>query len=210
MKLARIERSGVCDALLEAGPDAPTLCEGWTTHDLAIHLWQREADPVSAAGMFVAPLRSVAAKRAADLRARWSFQELVYRLRSGPVWWSAFALPGVDELANGVEYFVHHEDVRRAQGDATPRQMPVEAQDLLWKRLTGMSRMLLRPATVGIVLERETGESIHATAGNPIVTIIGEPAELLLYAFGRTSVAQVRIVGDDEGVAALKATRFGF
>lgn len=210
VKLARIERSGLCDALLETGPDAPTLCEGWTTHDLALHLWQREADPISAAGMFVAPLRPVAARRTAELRARWSFAELVYRLRSGPVWWSPFSLPGVDELANSVEFFVHHEDIRRAQGDPTPRQLPAGTQDLLWKRLTGMSKMLLRPATVGIVLERENGESIHARAGNPIVTIVGEPAELLLYASGRTSVAQVRLVGDDEGLAALKATRFGF
>ena len=36
------ERLELCDLLLELGPDAPTLCEGWTTADLAAHLVLRE------------------------------------------------------------------------------------------------------------------------------------------------------------------------
>lgn len=39
-------RNGLhCDALLEAGPDGAHPCEGWTTHDLAAHVWVRENDP---------------------------------------------------------------------------------------------------------------------------------------------------------------------
>ncbi len=35
---APIERAALADLMAELGPDAPTLCEGWTTRDLAAHL----------------------------------------------------------------------------------------------------------------------------------------------------------------------------
>lgn len=31
--------SRCCDALAAVERDAPTLCEGWSAHDLALHLW---------------------------------------------------------------------------------------------------------------------------------------------------------------------------
>ena len=39
------ERAQVCLRFDELGPDAPTLCEGWTTFDLAAHLVVRERNP---------------------------------------------------------------------------------------------------------------------------------------------------------------------
>ena len=42
---ARAERASLCDLLAEVGPDAPTLCEGWTTALLAAHLVVRERRP---------------------------------------------------------------------------------------------------------------------------------------------------------------------
>ena len=41
------ERSELADLMLRLGPDEPTLCEGWTTRDLAAHV--RSADIVVAA-----------------------------------------------------------------------------------------------------------------------------------------------------------------
>ena len=41
------ERSELCDLFLAVGPEAPTLCDGWTTLDLAAHLVVREHDPRS-------------------------------------------------------------------------------------------------------------------------------------------------------------------
>ena len=38
MSHARDERSALVASLRDAGPDAPTLCAGWTTRDLAAHL----------------------------------------------------------------------------------------------------------------------------------------------------------------------------
>ena len=48
---ARSERAALCDLLDEVGPHAPTLCEGWDTHDLAAHVWVRETDPIGASGI---------------------------------------------------------------------------------------------------------------------------------------------------------------
>jgi hypothetical protein len=41
----------------------------------------------------------------------------------------------------------------------------------------------------------------------PTVTVIGTPAELTMWAMGRTSAAHVRFDGTGEAVAALKAWR---
>src|SRR5690606_1471098 len=40
------ERAALCDLLSRLGPDQPTLCEGWTTRDLAAHLLLRERRPL--------------------------------------------------------------------------------------------------------------------------------------------------------------------
>ncbi|WP_346995752.1 maleylpyruvate isomerase N-terminal domain-containing protein, partial [Dietzia sp. SLG310A2-38A2] len=43
--LAQRERSALVETMRAAGPEAPTLCAGWTTRDLAAHLVVREARP---------------------------------------------------------------------------------------------------------------------------------------------------------------------
>ncbi len=52
-----------------------------------------------------------------------------------------------------VEYFVHHEDVLRAQPDWQPRKVDAELADLLWDRLS-LARLMLRKAPVGVELVR--------------------------------------------------------
>ena len=39
------ERAALADALTAAGPHRPTLCDGWTTTELAAHLVTRERRP---------------------------------------------------------------------------------------------------------------------------------------------------------------------
>ena len=96
------ERHGLCDLLLELGPDAPTLCEGWTTADLAAHLVLREH------------FRRWSDAQRAEEKAK-GFPALVARLRAGaPL--IPWRLPRIREVFNGLEYFIHHEDVRRANG----------------------------------------------------------------------------------------------
>ena len=67
--------------------------------------------------MVAKPLAGLYERRIAEIKQRWPFSELVGPDPQGPARFSVFAIPGVDEGANTTEFFVHHEDVRRA-GDA--------------------------------------------------------------------------------------------
>src|SRR3954465_12882993 len=106
---ARSERHALCDLLIRTGPDAPTLCQGWTTGDLAAHLLMRERRPDAAPGIVVPLLGGHTARVPRRIARDTSFPRLVELLRQGPPAWSPFALPGVEGSANMVEYFVHHE-----------------------------------------------------------------------------------------------------
>ncbi|MEN3358667.1 MAG: hypothetical protein V7637_2649, partial [Mycobacteriales bacterium] len=48
---ASAERAAVADLLDSLGPDAPTLCEGWSTYDLAAHLALRDRVPAAWPGI---------------------------------------------------------------------------------------------------------------------------------------------------------------
>ena len=50
---APIERAAIADLMTSLGPDAPTLCEGWTTRDLAAHLVVRATRVDAAAGILI-------------------------------------------------------------------------------------------------------------------------------------------------------------
>ena len=53
---ARRNAQQLADLLLQLGPDAPTLCAGWTTRDLAAHLVVRERRPDAMVGVLIPPL----------------------------------------------------------------------------------------------------------------------------------------------------------
>lgn len=211
MTFAKSERVDLCDLLETVGPDAATLCAGWTTHDLAAHLWIRETDPVGVTGMLAKPLSSLLERRMSDTKQRWDYPELLGKIRNGPARFSVFAFPGVDEPANTTEFFVHHEDVRRAGEAPLPgRELAVEVEDWMWRRLKLLSRAFFRHASVGVVLERvrpatSTAEpdTIRAVAGAQIVTLVGQPSELLIFAHGRTGSAEVTLVGEPEAIELL-------
>ena len=214
MTFAKAERAELCDLFDQVGPDAPTLCEGWDAHDLAVHLWIRETDPVGATGLVAKPLSGLLDRRMAEVRQRWTFPELVERVRRGPARLSVFAIPGVDEGANTTEYFIHHEDVRRAgHAPQTSRNLPPEVEEWMWRRLKLLARAWFRRVPVGVVLERlGSGEAagepdtIRAAGGSSIVTLVGTPGELMVYAHGRTGVAEVKLVGEPDALAALQST----
>jgi uncharacterized protein (TIGR03085 family) len=213
---SRQERLALCALLAETGPDAPTLCAGWTTGDLAAHLVLREHRPDAAAGVLGGPLAGHTARVQRRLKEKKTFGALIEEIRSGPPRLSPMGLPGMDERANTVEYFVHHEDVRRAVPGWTPRDLADGEEAELWRRLR-MARMLLRKAPVGLELARDDhgsiagSETFRITARNatPVVTVIGSPAELTLWAFGRTSVADVRFDGTEPAVSQLAGTKWG-
>jgi uncharacterized protein (TIGR03085 family) len=206
--LAQAERKELADLMSEVGPDAPTLCEGWTARDLAAHLVLRERRPDAAVGLVVGPLAG-RTRRVQQRYEKRPFDTLVEMVRSGPPAFSFFAIPGADSAANTLEMFVHHEDLRRAQPGWAPRELPEASQELIWKRLKGLARMSMRKAPCGVVLERPTGESQTVKAGTPAVTVKGEPSELLLFAFGRQPQARVELSGDEHAVERLRGASFG-
>ena len=202
--LSAIERSNLADALAAAGPDAPTLCEGWTAHDLAAHLVARERRPDSSLGLVVPPLAGWT-DHVRRRFARRPFDELVALVRSGPPATSPFALPGVDARLNLAEHFVHCEDVRRADPSVGPRELAPGLQNALWKLLRVRGRAFFRRSTVGIVLATSDGREHVAAPGDPAVRVVGDPAELVLLAFGRGRRATVHRQGPPAALAAFDA-----
>ncbi|MFI0978776.1 TIGR03085 family metal-binding protein [Streptomyces sp. NPDC021093] len=205
---AKRERLLLADLLEAAGPDAPTLCEGWNARDLAAHVVVRERRSDAAAGLVVPALRSRLERVTSEFASK-PYEELVQLIRTGPPRRSLYALKQVDEAANTVEFYVHAEDVRRAQPQWTPRELDPVFADALWTRLEKMSRVLGRRSPVGLVLRRPDGQTAVAHRGAPVVTVTGEPGELTLFVFGRQEAAKVELDGDKETVARLYEAKLG-
>ena len=206
--IAAQERRHLTTLARQVGPDAPTLCEGWTVRDLVSHLVVREASPV-ALGAAVPAVRGVV-ERERVRRAAEDFTALVDRLRDGPPLLSVFTVPGADRLLNGTEFLVHHEDVRRAQPGWEPRALPVQVEDAIWKALQVAGRLAVVRVPVGVVAERAgTGARITLRGGTPSVVVRGAPAEVLLHVHGRRDHAQVELSGDEAALRALASARLG-
>jgi uncharacterized protein (TIGR03085 family) len=182
------EREALCDLMAELGPDAPTLCEGWDTIDLAAHLVLREHFTRRTD-------EHMAAEKAKGLPA------LIERLRGGPppVPWR---IPGLRTLMNGLEYFIHHEDVRRANGLGRRTDRP-DLDALAWRMCGFAGRRAARQIRpCGLELRPPGGDPRRFGPGGAVLQ--GEPTELLLYLSGRRDAAQIRLTGDADAVAALR------
>ncbi len=114
-----------------------------------------------------------------------------------------------------MEYFVHHEDVRRAAEGWQPRDLADGEIDELWQRLR-VARTLLRKAPVGVELARDdigpgNGKILRITAkkATPVVTVIGAPAELIMWVTGRTEAADIRFDGTEAAVTSLAGSSWG-
>ncbi|HEY8457968.1 MAG TPA: TIGR03085 family metal-binding protein [Actinopolymorphaceae bacterium] len=206
---AQAERRELADLLDRLGPDAPTLCTGWTTADLVAHLVVREGDLLAAAGIMIGPLSHHTRSAMQGLIERIGYQGLVDRFRNGPPRLSPFRLDPLDAAANTMEFFVHHEDVRRAQPDWEPRELPDEFERLLWGRVTGPGRLMFRRCAVGLLVARPDGATVRVRKGEPTAVLSGKPSELVLYMTGRKSVAQVEITGAEKAIEAVTQAPFG-
>ncbi|MDN3020890.1 TIGR03085 family metal-binding protein [Streptomyces sp. S.PB5] len=199
---AKRERLLLADLLETAGPEAPTLCEGWQTRDLAAHVVVRERRPDAAGGLLIKQLAARLDKAMEEFAAK-PYEELIQLIRTGPPRFSPFNLKQIDEASNTIEFYVHTEDVRRAQPDWTPRELDPVFQDALWSRLERTARLMGRSAPTGLVLRRPDGQTAVAHRGTPVVTVTGEPSELLLFLYGRQNAAEVELDGDKDAIAKL-------
>jgi uncharacterized protein (TIGR03085 family) len=204
------ERMKLCDLFDELGPSAPTLLEGWTAHDLAAHIVLRERDLI--AGPCIAlsgPFQLFAERRRVRLAKGHDFGWLVARIRSGPPP-GFFRIGWVRAFPNLNEFFVHHEDVRRANG-LGPRILERELEAALWRNVRRSGRYLSRRLRE-TALEIEwagTGERLTVRHGETTARLSATPGELLLFLFGRQAATRVQVSGPAEAVAAVHRTHFG-
>jgi uncharacterized protein (TIGR03085 family) len=202
---AQSERLLLCGLLEDKGPLAPTLCEGWTTADLAAHLFIRENRPWYGIGILVKPLSGLTEKGMEEAKRSFGYTKLIDKVRSGP----PGPLKALDEQMNLVEYFVHHEDVRRATGEAEPRSEPA-LEAALWRALSRSAWLLSRRLRgVGLTLVAPGFGSVSARKGTPLVTMTGPPGELLVYLFGRKSAAKVTFDGESAALGSVEEAQFG-
>lgn len=209
---ARHERQVICDVFEEFGPDAPTLCEGWTARDLAAHLIVRETRPDAAVGILVKKAAPYSEKVRHNVASKqWS--ELIESIRTGPPKLSPTRLSAVDRVANTLEFFVHVEDVRRAQPSWSPRELAPEVREQLRAMLTRGAKLLARKAPCGLVLEVTDApgapDRIVAKKGDPSITLSGPVSEIVLFLYGRQAHARVDLLGPEDLAATLRSTKFG-
>jgi len=197
------ERRSLAADFRAADPDAPTLCEGWTTRQLCAHLVQREH----------AMLRNVwdqvttktpgeerfMRRLVHDAGTPDGYAALVDRFAAGP---SRHSLMGrFDETLNFLEYVVHHEDLRRGSGPVPPRDLPAAELEEIWRRSRPILKRAYRKAPVGVELAPDGGVVVAVRSGpGGVVTVAGSPVELLMHAFGRRGAAEVRVDGSTDDV----------
>ncbi len=204
-----VERAQLSDLLDELGPDAPTLLEPWRTRDLAAHLVLREHDPLAGPGLVLPGAWGRFAERRRSALALRDFAGLVATIRTGPPP-GFFHVEWVRRHPNLNEFFVHHEDVRRANGRG-PRTNGHAWDEALWRNVSSAPWFLARRLR-GTGLELQwagTTKTVRARRGEPAVCIAGPPGELLLYLFGRQSAAHVEVRGPAATVEAVRRARFG-
>ncbi|WP_025617926.1 TIGR03085 family metal-binding protein [Salinispora cortesiana] len=204
---ARSERKTLADLMQTLGPDAPTLNEGWATRDLAAHLVLRERRPDAAGGILLPPLRGYAERVRRQLAAR-PWERLVDQVRQPPVW-SPISNPLLDEAANTMEFFIHHEDVRRAQADWQPRDLPAGLQQALWKRAAGLARLTLRRFPAEVLVQAPGYGQRPAGRGGEQLRLVGAPGELVLFLSGRQRAARVQIDGPPGPADRLRDAQLG-
>lgn len=192
------ERADIAQTLLAAGPGAPTLCAGWQTQHLAAHLVLRDRTPWR---MSPGRLEALAASSADPD----GYAALVAQVAEGP----GRLTPGYwfSEQMNLLELFVHSEDVRRA-GPGASRSTEIDPAyaTALWKQFRLFSRLLLRPAPVGVVLVVSDGPRTVARkprSGSGTVVVTGDLADVILFAFGRGASTELTVQGDEADVRAL-------
>jgi uncharacterized protein (TIGR03085 family) len=202
------ERAAMCDTFEKCGPDAPTLCEGWTTADLAAHLVVREhrldAGPgiLMASGVFGRHTQ----KLMDEVKAK-GYDWLVNRLRNDlPL----LARKGPMASLNVPENFIHHEDVRRANGEEPRTDLDPELVKLLWTNLSRAGRFGMRKVKgIGVEAVTTEGKRARLKKGEPLAAMVGPGPEITLYCSGRKDVARVELDGPDDAVAILRDAQFG-
>jgi uncharacterized protein (TIGR03085 family) len=206
-RFAHEERLALADALLAAGPDAPTVCEGWQTRDLAAHIVLRERRPDAALGILLTPLHGHL-QQVQDKLAAEDYVALVGKVRF-PQALSLVRIEALEEAMNLVEFFIHHEDIRRGSSGWTPRDLPADYEGALRKRVRASAKLSARRFAGTVEVHTPGLEPFEAGAGGERLEVRGAPGELLLFFTGRQRVAKVEVSGPEGLADKLKDARLG-
>ncbi|HWF30771.1 MAG TPA: TIGR03085 family metal-binding protein [Mycobacterium sp.] len=200
MSVAQRERATLVETLRSVGPEAPTLCDGWNTRDLAAHLAIREYRLDAAPGILIPFFAGRTDKVQKDVAQHTDWDELLDKVASGPPVYSPLKL--LDPLVNVAEMFIHHEDVRRARPGWEPRVLEPALATMLRRTLPLMGRLTLAKVPGRVALRTPDGKTVLTAGRGSAVTVTGAPEELLLFSVGRQ--ARVEFEGDPSAVQAVR------
>ena len=116
-------------------------------------------------------------------------------------------------LFRSLEYFVHHEDIRRAQERWLPRELTDDEQRQIWAMVGHAGRGLVRPAGVPVELRwpgasRDGGDRTKTLrSGEGAAVVSGQPAEVAMFLFGRARHHGLAYDGPPHAVRALQEGR---
>lgn len=158
--------------------------------------------PTAGPGSCGPPLAGYTDRVRLAVRDKTPWEDLVAAVRSGP----PLLLRPFDGPMNTVEYFIHLEDVRRAQEGWEARSLSPELADALWNRVGpgGMAKKVA--ATIELTSD---GRTPKERGSGPRLLIEGDPGEHTMFGAGRQRATQVTITGDPELVARLRSTSLG-
>ncbi|QPT53310.1 maleylpyruvate isomerase family mycothiol-dependent enzyme [Rothia kristinae] len=162
-------RAHLAEVLKAAGPDRPTLCEGWRTRDLLAHLLLRETRPDVAAGVALPPLAARTERLTRQLGDQLAspdeYADGLRRFTGART--PTRAIGRVDAGMNTIEYLVHREDVVRGQEEGRAELAALtpfrpDEQELIWGKLGGVGLIsaLRHPGGLRLVGTDADGEPV--------------------------------------------------
>lgn len=202
-------RDALVAALYAAGPNEPTLVEEWQTQHLAAAVFLKENPhhiTERGYGSHAAARTAAITQLGEESSSRKAFYNLVRKIADGPEEAPTPSRPSMlSRLRRAVSprkpetqnlllhFFVHTEDVRRAQTRWAPRKLTDAYADALFEQLRDQARKYYANAKTGYVLIRTNGERIVAKRGTAQTFVTGPAGELVLHALGRPDHALVLI-----------------
>ena len=181
------------------GPDAPTLCAGWSVADVVAHLLVLQRDPLAWPGVGLREFGGITRRRMAAQRASGfdhALNTLAARSPRFPV--MPDDLPGGPMLHHLGEYVVHTEDLARPNG-VPGALVDADVADALWARARRVAAFFGRKAGHGLVLVRTDVPASASVLRGPEPTVVsGTPLELLLWAHRGPAAADVAVTDPAE------------
>ena len=144
--------------------------------------------------------------------AHGDYAALVDRVRRGAPVWNPMAHAKVDELTNLIEYFVHHEDVRRAQPGWEPRELSPQLQGKPVVGAARSARLMFRKAGDGHRPHRRRPGPARREAARRARhrrAARHRPPSWCSTPTAARSVARVEFQGDADDIAALQEAELG-